>query len=208
MQLQKLGHCCLVIETARARFLIDPGCLSVGVEDLTGLTGVLITHNHEDHLDVERLDLLLGANPDAQVLCDEASAMQLSERGIAGHVVHGGDRLDLGTSIRIYGDEHAVIHPDLPTVPNVGYLVADRFFYAGDAFTVPDRPVEVLAVPVGAPWMKVAEAVEFLRSVNPRIAIPVHDHGNVFAEFVYHLFGKLGPEGTTVRVLDSRLVPI
>lgn len=35
----------------------------------------------------------------------------------------------------------------LLVVPNVGYLVADRFFYAGDAFTLPEAPVEVKGQP-------------------------------------------------------------
>ena len=122
---------------------------------------------------------------------------------LAGHVVHAGDQLDLGVWVRVYGREHAVIHPDLPAVPNVGYLVADRFFYAGDAFMVPEAPVEVLAVPVGAPWMKVSDAVDYLRTLQPRIAVPVHDHENVFAPMIYHLFEQLGPEGTTVAVLDT-----
>jgi L-ascorbate metabolism protein UlaG (beta-lactamase superfamily) len=117
--------------------------------------------------------------------------------------VHAGDQLDLGVPIGVYGREHAVTHPDLPSIPNVGYLVADRFFYAGDAFTVPGVPVGVLAVPVAAPWMKLSEAVDWLRAVRPRVAIPVHDHGNAFAEMACHLLAQLSPTGTTVTVLDG-----
>lgn len=202
MRLEKFGHCCLLVEDARSRLLMDPGLFSSGFEGLTGLTGVLVTHIHGDHLDVDRLHALLENNPDARVICDEASAAALAEREVGGHVVHAGDQLDLGVSVRVYGREHAVIHPDLPTVPNVGYLVADRFFYAGDAFTVPEAPVEVLAVPVGAPWMRVSDAVDYLRALQPRVAVPVHDHVNVFAQMIYHLFEQLGPEGTKVTVLD------
>jgi L-ascorbate metabolism protein UlaG (beta-lactamase superfamily) len=203
VRLQKFGHCCLLVEHREARLLIDPGCFSSGFEGLTDLSGVLVTHIHEDHLDVDRLHALLAGNSDARVVCDEASAAPLAGRGVTGHVVHSGDKLDLGVSIRVYGREHAVIHPDLPNVPNVGYLVDDRFFYAGDAFTVPDADVEVLAVPVGAPWMKISDAVDYLRMLRPRVAVPVHDYNNVFAEFAYHLFERLTPAGTTVTVLDT-----
>lgn len=203
VRLQKFGHCCLLAEDANYRLLIDPGCFSSGFEGLTGLAGVLVTHIHEDHLDVDRLHALLERNSDARVVCDEASAAPLAERGVTSHVVHSGDQLDLGVSIRVYGSEHAVIHPDLPNVPNVGYLVDNRFFYAGDAFTVPDAPVEVLAVPVGAPWMKISDAVDYMRTLQPRVAVPVHDYDNVFAEFAYHLFERLTPVGTTVTVLDT-----
>jgi L-ascorbate metabolism protein UlaG (beta-lactamase superfamily) len=204
VRLQKLGHCCLLVEQAQSRLLIDPGCFSSGFEALAGLTGVLVTHIHEDHLDVDRLQALLERNPEARVVCDEASAASLAQRGVTGQVVDDGDVLDLGVPIGVYGREHAIIHPDLPNVPNVGYLVADRFFYAGDAFTVPDAPVEVLAVPVGAPWMKLSEAVDYLRRVQPRVAVPVHDYQDVFAGMAYHVFQRCGPAGTTVTVLEAQ----
>jgi len=161
--LQKFGPCCVLAAEAGSRLLIDPGCFSSGLETLRGLTGILVTHVHGDHLDIGRLQALLASNPDARIVSDVASAAALSEAGVEADAVHAGDEVDLGVPVRVYGNEHAVIHPDLPNVPNVGYLIADRFFYAGDALTVPDRPVEVLALPVGAPWLNMAEAIEWLR---------------------------------------------
>ncbi len=204
MRLQKLGHSCLLVEQTNSRLLIDPGCFSSGFEALTGLTAVLITHIHQDHLDVDRLHALLERNPDARVVCDQASAALLAERGVKGQVVEDGDVLDLGVPIGVYGREHAIIHPDLPNVPNVGYLVDDRFFCPGDAFTVPDAPVEVLAVPVGAAWMKLSEAVDYVHRLQPRIAVPVHDYQDVFAGMAYHVLEQCGPEGTTVTVLEGQ----
>jgi L-ascorbate metabolism protein UlaG (beta-lactamase superfamily) len=200
VRLQKFEHCCLLVEDAGYRLLIDPGCFAGGLDALSGVTGVLVTHVHEDHLDVDRLSRVLEAHPDAQVVCDEGSAASLAKRGITGRVVHDGDRLDLGTTVDVYGREHAIIHPDLPTIPNVGYLVANRLFYAGDAFTVPDAPVEVLAVPVSAPWMKLREAVDFVRTIRPRVAVPVHDYQYVFAGMAIHLLEQLGPDETTVTL--------
>ena len=203
MKLQKFGHCCLLASESGARLLIDPGCFSTGLETLSGLTGVLVTHVHDDHLDVGRLRTLLAGNPDARIVSDVASAAALSEAGVKSEAVHAGDEVDLGVPVRVYGNEHAVIHPDLPNVPNVGYLIADRFFYAGDALTVPDRPVEVLALPVGAPWLNMAEAIEWLRVVRPRIAVPVHDYQHVIAEMAYHVVERLGPNGTRLMALSA-----
>ena len=96
------------------------------------------------------------------------SATALAATGVPGRVLHGGDVVDVGVSPRVYETEHAVIHPDLPSVPNLGYLAEDRFFYGGDAFIIPREPVEVLAVPVGGVWMKASESIDYLRSIAPR----------------------------------------
>jgi L-ascorbate metabolism protein UlaG (beta-lactamase superfamily) len=203
MLLRKLGHNCLLAEEAGTRILIDPGCFARGLAELRDLTAVLITHIHEDHLDFGALQSVLAANPAARVISDEASAAALADRGVRAEAVREGDRLDLGVPVSVHGREHAIIHPDLENVPNVGYLVADRLFCAGDAFTVPAAPVEILAVPVGAAWMKAAEAIDWLRVIRPRIAVPVHDHGNVFAEWICGLFAELSPAETTVLALDG-----
>ncbi len=46
--------------------------------------------------------------------------------------------------------------------------------HPGDALFVPDEPVDVLATPAAAPWMKISEAVDYLRAVAPARAVPIH----------------------------------
>jgi len=207
MRLTKFGHSCLLVEEGRARMLVDPGTLSGGFERLEGLTAVLYTHQHADHLDPGRLRGLLGRNPAVRVVSDEASAALLGEAGAAVEVVHDGQELELGgVGVRVAGRAHAVIHPDIPVVANVGYLVAGRLFHPGDAFTLPGEPVEVLAVPAGAPWLKVSEAVDYLRRVRPRVAVPVHEKvlSAVGVSIHYRQLEQLGATGgTTLRVLDD-----
>jgi L-ascorbate metabolism protein UlaG (beta-lactamase superfamily) len=176
MRLTKFGHSCLLVEEGGARLLLDPGGYSEGFEALEGLTAICVTHQHPDHLDTGRLRALLDANPGARVVSDEGSAPALGEAGAEVEVVGDGDELTLGgLEVRVAGRDHAVVHPDVPVVPNVGYLVGGRLFHPGDAFTVPEEPVELLAVPAGAPWLKLAEAVDYLRRVGPRVAFPVHE---------------------------------
>jgi L-ascorbate metabolism protein UlaG (beta-lactamase superfamily) len=91
-----------------------------------------------------------------------------------------------------------VIHPDIPIVPNVGYLVSGRFFHPGDALTVPDVPVDVLGLPTAAPWLKIAEAVDYLRAVAPRVAIPIHQAALAMPDIYYGHFARLALDGTTV----------
>ena len=60
MQVTHFGHSCVLLDTGAARLLLDPGGFSSGFEDLTGLDAVLVTHQHPDHLDTERLPVLLA----------------------------------------------------------------------------------------------------------------------------------------------------
>jgi L-ascorbate metabolism protein UlaG (beta-lactamase superfamily) len=207
MRLTKFGHSCLLVEEGGARVLLDPGSFSEGFEELDGLTAVCLTHQHGDHLDAERLRRVLDRNPGVRVVSDEGSAQALGEAGAEVEVVHDGDELDLGgLGVAVAGRDHAVIHPDIPVVPNVGYLIGGRLFHPGDALTMPGRPVEVLAVPAGAPWLKLSEAVDYLRRVAPRVAVPVHER--VLSEqgisIHYRQLDQLGGKGaTTFEVLDD-----
>ena len=94
--------------------------------------------------------------------------------------VHAGDSFTVeDLRIRGVGGRHAVIHPEIPVIDNMSYLVGDdehpaRLMHPGDALFVPGEPVEVLATPAAAPWMKISEAVDYLRAVSPRHAVPIH----------------------------------
>ena len=207
MRLTKFGHSCLLVEEAQARMLLDPGTLSGGFESLEGLTAVLFTHQHADHLDPERLGGLLDRNPRVRVLSDEGSAKAVAEAGGEVEVVHDGDQLEIGgVGVGVVGRDHAVIHPDIPVIPNVGYLLGGRLFHPGDSFTLPGQPTEVLAVPIGAPWLKVSESIDYLREVGPTVGVPVHEQvlSAVGITLWYRMLEQVGAKGsTTVRVLDD-----
>jgi L-ascorbate metabolism protein UlaG (beta-lactamase superfamily) len=204
MRLQKFGHACLLVEDADARVLIDPGVFSTGWDELRDLTAVLVTHQHLDHLDVERLPALLAANPDAVVHTDQASAGILAEKGLRASGVAAGAQLRFGgLDVAVIGVEHATIHPDIPVIPNVGYLLGGRLFHPGDALTVPEQPVEILAIPTAAPWLKLWEAVDYLRAVKPRIALPIHEKVAAMPQMFYGMMTNLAPEGTSVVVIDD-----
>jgi L-ascorbate metabolism protein UlaG (beta-lactamase superfamily) len=204
MRLRKLGHSCLLVDSGDARVLIDPGTFSAGFEQLDGLSAVLVTHQHPDHIDVERLPVLLGRNPSAQLIADAATAQTLRDNhGIEASVAHAGEVFEVGMRVEAVGDMHAQIHPDIPRVPNVGYLVEGRLLHPGDALDVTDRDVEILALPTMAPWMRMAEAIDYLRTVAPKVAVPIHDGLLKSADLFYGAFRGLGPAQTEVRVLDD-----
>lgn len=177
MQLTHFGHSCLLADFGHTTVLFDPGNFSHGFEGITGLSAILITHQHPDHVDTRRLPALLEANPDAVLYADPQTTEQLGEPCLP---VHVGDELGVGRlTIRAVGGRHAVIHPEIPVIENISYLVGDgehpaRLMHPGDALFVPDEPVDVLATPAAAPWMKVSEAVDYLRAVAPTRAVPIH----------------------------------
>lgn len=205
MQLTHFGHSCLLADFGDTSVLFDPGNFSHGFEGITGLAAILITHQHPDHVDVERLPALLDANPGAALYADPQTAAQLGEPWQA---VHAGDAFSVGSlRVRGVGGQHAVIHPELPLIDNISYLVGDsghpaRFMHPGDALFVPDEPVDVLATPAAAPWMKISEAVEYLRAVAPARAVPIHQAIIApEARGIYH--GRLAEMGRT----DFQVLP-
>ena len=155
--------------------LLDPGNFSHGFEGITGLDAILITHQHPDHVDLERLPALLQANPSAQLYADPMTASQLGERWTT---TNAGDVFTVGgIQVTGVGGTHAVIHPELPTIDNTGYLLGTpenpaQLFHPGDSLFVPEQKVDVLAIPAAAPWSKISETVDFLRAVAPRAASP------------------------------------
>jgi len=206
MELTHFGHSCLLAEFGAATLLFDPGNFSHGFEGITGLSAILITHQHPDHADRERLPALVEANPGAALYADPQTAAEL---GGDWRAVHVGDELAIdGLTIRGVGGRHAVIHPDIPVIDNISYLIGDsghpaRLMHPGDALFVPDEPVEVLAAPAAAPWMKISEAVDYLRAVAPQHAVPIHQ-GIVAPEARGIYYGRLTElTDTDFRVLTE-----
>ncbi len=74
-----------------------------------------------------------------------------------------------------------MIHVDIPRVGNVGFLLAESsgqgptLYHPGDMLEAVPEGVDVLAVPISAPWEAVKETVDFVRAVGAPVAFPIHD---------------------------------
>lgn len=176
MKLTKLGHCCLLLEEKNLRILTDPGVFSQTQNALTDIDIILISHEHADHFDIESVKKIMLKNPQAQIYTTKGVDRQLSMYGFKSNVLGNGERIfEKGVLIEAVYSEHALIYPNLASVDNFGFYFEGRLFVPGDAFIKPDRPVEILALPVAAPWLKLSESIDYALEIKPRLCFPVHD---------------------------------
>ncbi|MFG1704602.1 MBL fold metallo-hydrolase [Nonomuraea sp. M3C6] len=172
MELTKYDHACVRVEKNGKVLVIDPGTFTKGPV-LDGADAVLITHEHWDHVDVDKLK---AASPALEVYTCEAVAAELADVPAKVQVVRHGDGFEVaGFRVRAFGEWHAKNHPDVPVVQNIGFLLDDEIFYPGDALTVPDAEVPTLLVPTGGPWLKLGDMIEYLRAIRPARAFSTHD---------------------------------
>ncbi|WP_432485020.1 MBL fold metallo-hydrolase [Kineococcus esterisolvens] len=180
MRITRYGHSCLLVETARARVLLDPGVFSRGWEELAGLDAVVVTHQHPDHVDAEKLPRLLGADDRAVLHAEPETAASLRGSGIEASALHAGSSITVGDlTVEAVGGEHALIHADVPQVGNVGLLLRAEgeptLFHPGDSYAVAPQGVDVLALPLSAPWAASKEMIDFVRAVRAGSGFAIHD---------------------------------
>ncbi len=202
MQITSFGHSCLLIEESGARILIDPGGFSRGFESLTQLDAILLTHEHTDHTEPTRVTELLRVNPAAVVRANAGAGAILTKASVSFELVRHGDAREIcSVRVRAIGEHHAQIYHTIPVVPNTGYMIAERFFHPGDALTDPGQPVEILALPVVAPWSKVSDVLDYALRLKPKVAFLIHD---AFLQPInpYHKWAKtiLEPAGIDVVI--------
>jgi L-ascorbate metabolism protein UlaG (beta-lactamase superfamily) len=206
MELTKQGHACVVLSDGDRRVVVDPGAFT-DPSALDGASAVLITHEHADHFEPQRLRAALDADPALEVWTNKSVAAQLEGLGNRVHVVGHGDAVSVaGFDVHVHGELHAVIHPEIPRILNVGFLIAGQVFHPGDALTVPDEPVATLLLPVHAPWSKVSEVIDYVRAVHADQAYAVHD-GLLSDTGLGVVGGMLGERGPGTPTPYSRLAP-
>ena len=174
MELTKYEHACFTLQKDTQLLVIDPGNFTTDFISPSNVTAIVITHEHSDHFDHEQIAAIAAENPNVVIVGHPSITDQIEEFQTIS--VLPGDELTTGPfSLRFFGGEHAVIHSDIAPIANLGMLVNDLLYYPGDSFVRPDVPVDTLALPVGAPWLKLAEAVDFVRDIKPRFVFPTHD---------------------------------
>lgn len=178
MKIQKLGHCCLVIEHKGKRILTDPGSYTVDAQaGLTGIDFILFTHEHQDHYHLESLQAILKNNRRAVIFANNSVSELLAKENIAHTLIKHKEKFALGDIPAVgIGEKHAILHRSIPQSNNLGFFIDGRLWYPGDAFTDPKvGKIEILALPIAGPWMKISEGLDYAIDLKPQVAFPVHD---------------------------------
>ncbi|HSW77725.1 MAG TPA: MBL fold metallo-hydrolase [Candidatus Chromulinivoraceae bacterium] len=174
MKLTKYEHACFTVQKDVQLLVVDPGGLSADFIAPSNVVGVVITHEHGDHFDLEQIANIMDKNPDAIIVGPRSVTSHIET--FTSRTIEPGDKLTIGMfQLEFFGGEHAEIHRTIPIIPNVGVLIDDLLYYGGDSYTLPKRPVDTLAVPAGAPWLKMGEAMDYMSAIKPRFAFPTHD---------------------------------
>ena len=198
MKLTKHEHACVVLEKDGASIVIDPGSFSSGAaEIIAGADAILITHEHFDHVNEAAVNEALTARPELRVYAPAALGGMLAAHLDQFTAVAAGDALTVGSfAVTVHGSTHAVIHPDIPVIPNVGYFIDGSLYHPGDAYFVPEVPVSVLLLPTSGPWVKLGEAADYVRGVRPQQIVQIHEM--LLSDFGLALAGNLlGEQGLT-----------
>lgn len=181
MRLTHFGHSCVLVEIGDRRILLDPGAFSAGFEELRGLDAIVVTHQHPDHCDPVRFGPLAQANAGARLLLEAQTADQLADSlGSRIEALVPGEEVTLdAVTLRSVGQRHAIIHADIPRIDNTGVVLSaagePTLFHPGDALDAEPGEVDILCVPVNAPWCAMKETIEFVRRIGSTTLVPIHD---------------------------------
>jgi L-ascorbate metabolism protein UlaG (beta-lactamase superfamily) len=193
----RIGHSCHLLEIGGRRLLTDPWFtvtptydpgehVALTVDQLPELDGILITHEHYDHCDLDAITSLI----DVPVVAPGTVAGRARELGF-----RDVRELEAGDKTAWDGDVTVTATPGLHGVHEVTYVIqggGHTVFFGGDTLRIPELdelperfgrfdlallPINGLCVrPAGHRQvvMDLTEAAELTAVLRPRVAIPHH----------------------------------
>lgn len=174
MRITKYEHATLLLTVGDENLVVDPGVFLTPPE-FSDVTAIVITHEHADHWTPEQLRRILDKNPEAQIFGPQGVAAAAGDEFDV-EVVKAGDVVEAGPfKLEFFGGAHEIIHESIPGIDNLGVLVNDELYYAGDSYTQPGVAVGTLAAPIGAPWLRIGDAMDYVLAVAPKRAFYTHD---------------------------------
>jgi L-ascorbate metabolism protein UlaG (beta-lactamase superfamily) len=210
MKLTKYRHACFTLEKDGQTLVIDPGEFTQDFTPSNTIVGIVITHEHGDHFDPGMLASIYDKNPNALLISTQGVIDTMPDH--LSQLAQPGQKLSVGPfALEFFGAKHAIIHDTLPIIDNFGVLINNDVYFPGDSFTLLNRPVDVLALPVSAPWLKISEVMDFFITVKPLLAFPTHDAilSDIGKELVDdRLIGVAKNLGTEYRRIDGQTIEV
>jgi L-ascorbate metabolism protein UlaG (beta-lactamase superfamily) len=174
MKLTKYGHACFTLEKDGKVLVVDPGGISPDFIVPEHVVAIVVTHEHADHFDPDVLAAIYDLNPTSILISTSEVITHMPDH--EGHIAEPNESFTVGPfELQFTGGTHAVIYPTIPLINNFGVMINHRLYYPGDSFAPAPETVDVLALPVSAPWLKFSEAIDFMIATKPRLVFPTHD---------------------------------
>ncbi|HEX6462051.1 MAG TPA: MBL fold metallo-hydrolase [Candidatus Saccharimonadales bacterium] len=188
MKLTKYTHACLLLQKGITKLLIDPGVFTHDLTDLADIHAVIITHEHPDHFDIEKLKQILTDSPQAMIYTNASVADKAVDLGSAVHIIEANDELTVGDfQLKFVGGKHAQIFKTIDPIENIGVIIDDLLFVPGDSYFIPEAKPAWLALPLNAPWAKLDETLTFANTMQPKHVFAVHD--GLLSEAGHQVYG-------------------
>ncbi|MCL2451752.1 MBL fold metallo-hydrolase [Candidatus Saccharibacteria bacterium] len=172
MKITKYEHSCLSVEVDGRILVIDPGVFSTSFTASDNIDAVVVTHEHPDHFDPEKITQIRSLNPNVVVFTTDKVAQQIPDA----KVPNVDEKVAVGSfDLQFFGHDHAPIIPDVVPCDNIGVVVNGVLAYPGDSFAPPPIKPQILALPVSAPWLKVYESMKYIAEIKPGKVFPTHN---------------------------------
>lgn len=174
MKLTKFDHSTFYLEKDGRGILFDPVEYTAKLPVFNNLDAIIITHKHGDHFQPETLQNIRENNPNTKVYTTADNSESIADSIVA----KPGQQIEVGNfTLNFFGsNQHAPIYNREIPCENLGVIVDGILANPGDSFDpLPNNNVKVLLVPISAPWLKVEDAIKYVETIRPEIAINAHD---------------------------------
>lgn len=194
MKVTKYTHACLILEDGNSRIVIDPGSFTELPDKLSDIVGVIVTEEHYDHFDPEKLKLILQQSPNAMIYTTQNVSDELAKSNIQATAVSGRQTLQIQNfTLTFFETDHAPVYQVSPC-KSLSVKINDYLYYPSDSYQTIGEEVYILALPTSGPWYKVSESIDFANSIKSKVVIVTHDAIN----------SEIG-NGVTNKFLESHL---
>lgn len=171
MKITKYLHSCVLLEESDKTYLFDPGNYTANanvldLDTLEKLDYLLITHEHQDHMETPLIKKILDKFPYLTIIANSSIQAILEKEGVKVST----EESDL---IKIELVPHERMFDSEPP-QNTLFTIGGVFAHSGDSHHFTTQ-AKVLALPVQAPWGSLSDAVRLALEIKPEIIVPIHD---------------------------------